>query len=85
MERKGDPHTCAGCGAAFEVGYDEDLEDAPDTEAEVACPDCGKRKIVCVPEGAVADLAVELTSDEADEGAGDGPIVPRTEYEGSSS
>ena len=71
MERKWDPHTCGGCAAAFEVGYDEDLDDAPDTEAEVACPVCGRHRSVCVPEGAVADLVVELAGDEADEGAGD--------------
>ncbi len=71
MERKWDPHTCAGCGAVFEVGYDEDLEDDPVTLAMVTCPDCGKPKSVPVPEGAEADLMVEPADEDADQGAGD--------------
>ena len=73
MERKWDPHTCGGCGARFEVGYDEDLQEAPPALADVVCPRCGKLKGLYVPEGAEADLAVELADEdeEVDEGAGD--------------
>ena len=71
MERNWDPHTCGGCAAAFEVGYDEDLEGSVLVTVQVACPECGKLKSVPVPEGAEDDLLIELASDEADEGAGD--------------
>jgi predicted nucleic acid-binding Zn-ribbon protein len=71
MERKWDPHSCAGCGAAFEVGYDEDLDDGPDALVDVDCPACGRPKPITVPQAAAGDLAVELAGAEADEGAGD--------------
>jgi predicted nucleic acid-binding Zn-ribbon protein len=71
MERRWDPHTCAGCGVAFDVGYDEELEGSPDALVEVACPACGRPKPISVPEGAAADLVVEAAEADAEEGEGD--------------
>jgi len=71
MERKWDPHTCTGCGAAFEVGYDEGVEDGPDALVDVSCPACGRAKPISIPEGAAADLVVEEAEADADEGEGD--------------
>lgn len=72
MEKKWDPHTCAACGAHFEVGYDEPAEGADGVLVDVACPRCGKPKSLCVPEGTLGSLVVEPSGDEeAEEGTGD--------------
>jgi hypothetical protein len=70
-ERRWEAHTCGACQTHFEVGYNEPPEGVAWGAAEIACPQCGKRKTVSLPKGAEKDLKVQRQDEEVDEGAGD--------------
>ena len=67
-ERKRDPHTCAGCGASFDVTYYDDRAESAPSLYDVRCPRCGKAKSVTIPTGAEKTLRLELDESEHEEG-----------------
>ena len=72
-ERKRDPHTCAGCGARFDVAYFDDRADSAPLLHDVGCPSCGKAKSISLPQGSERTLLVELdeTGGDVEDGGGD--------------
>ena len=72
-ERKRDPHTCAGCGARFDVAYFDDRADSVPSLHDVGCPSCGKAKSISLPLGSERTLVVELdeTGEDVEDGGGD--------------